>query len=114
MNLDPICDGYFGKRKIEFSAGSRRLDNRTAKRQSSSAKTPCKSREVDGRWPPFSGTGSGNTQFNQEASGIRMKTYAVVLERTDTGFSSYAPDLPGCVAAGRTMVETFDLMQTAN
>ncbi len=43
-----------------------------------------------------------------------MKTYAVVLERTDTGFSSYAPDLPGCVAAGRTMVETFDLMQTAN
>jgi len=27
---------------------------------------------------------------------------AVVFERTGTGFSAYVPDLPGCVATGRT------------
>ena len=42
-----------------------------------------------------------------------MRNYAVIFEKTNTGFSSYAPDLPGCVAAGRTMGETFDLMQGA-
>ena len=41
-----------------------------------------------------------------------MRSYALVFEKTNTGFSSYAPDLPGCIAAGRTMGETFDLMQT--
>ena len=28
--------------------------------------------------------------------------YAVVIERTATGFSSYVPDLPGCIATART------------
>ena len=28
--------------------------------------------------------------------------YLVVIEPTATGFSSYSPDLPGCVATGRT------------
>ena len=28
--------------------------------------------------------------------------YAVVYERTGTGYSAYVPDLPGCVATGRT------------
>jgi predicted RNase H-like HicB family nuclease len=26
----------------------------------------------------------------------------IVVEQTDTGFSAYAPDLPGCVATGAT------------
>jgi len=26
----------------------------------------------------------------------------VVVEATDTGYSAYAPDLPGCVATGNT------------
>ncbi len=42
-----------------------------------------------------------------------MRNYAVIFERTKTGFSSYVPDLPGCISAGRTMGETFDLMQAA-
>ena len=29
--------------------------------------------------------------------------YRVVLEPTDTGISAYVPDLPGCVATGRTV-----------
>ena len=32
--------------------------------------------------------------------------YLIILEETSTGFSAYAPDLPGCVAAGETAEET--------
>jgi predicted RNase H-like HicB family nuclease len=35
-----------------------------------------------------------------------MKHYAVVIEKTDTGFGAYVPDLPGCVSTGRTIEET--------
>lgn len=31
-----------------------------------------------------------------------MKRYVIVFERTKTGYSVYAPDLPGCAATGRT------------
>jgi predicted RNase H-like HicB family nuclease len=39
--------------------------------------------------------------------------YAVLFERTETGFSAYVPDLPGCVAAGATFEDTADLMRGA-
>jgi predicted RNase H-like HicB family nuclease len=39
--------------------------------------------------------------------------YAVIYERTATGYSADAPDLPGCVAAGRTLRETEILMREA-
>ena len=39
--------------------------------------------------------------------------YAVLYERTDTGYSAHAPDLPGCVAAGATLEETAALMRRA-
>lgn len=32
--------------------------------------------------------------------------YAVVIERARSNYSAYVPDLPGCVATGRTLVET--------
>lgn len=32
--------------------------------------------------------------------------YAIVIERAATNFSAYVPDLPGCVATGRTVEET--------
>jgi predicted RNase H-like HicB family nuclease len=28
--------------------------------------------------------------------------YLIIIEATETGFSAYAPDLPGCIATGRT------------
>jgi len=31
--------------------------------------------------------------------------YAVVIEKTETGYSAWAPDLPGCVSVGRTREE---------
>ena len=31
--------------------------------------------------------------------------YTVVIETTQTGYSGYVPDLPGCVSVGRTREE---------
>jgi len=35
-----------------------------------------------------------------------MKEYAVVYERGDRNWSAYVPDLPGCVATGKTLLDT--------
>jgi len=39
--------------------------------------------------------------------------YAVLFEKTDTGYSAYVPDLPGCIAAGDKLEETAQLMREA-
>ena len=39
--------------------------------------------------------------------------YTIILEKTDDGYSAYAPDLPGCIAAGETRDETVQLMREA-
>ena len=39
--------------------------------------------------------------------------YLVVIEPTETGFSAYSPDLPGCVATGATEEEVEREMQEA-
>jgi predicted RNase H-like HicB family nuclease len=39
--------------------------------------------------------------------------YAVIFEKTGTGYSCYAPDLPGCVAVGDSIEETKQLMERA-
>ena len=39
--------------------------------------------------------------------------YAVVIEKTDNGYSAYAPDLPGCIAAGDSRAETEGLIREA-
>ncbi len=39
--------------------------------------------------------------------------YAVLYERTSTGYSAHVPDLPGCVSAGPTLDETRSLMREA-
>jgi predicted RNase H-like HicB family nuclease len=39
--------------------------------------------------------------------------YLVVIEPTDTGYSAYSPDLPGCVSTGATREEVTRNMQEA-
>ena len=39
--------------------------------------------------------------------------YLIVVEKTDTGFSAYSPDLLGCVATGATEEETEANMKEA-
>ncbi|MDP2424067.1 MAG: type II toxin-antitoxin system HicB family antitoxin [Bacteroidales bacterium] len=38
-----------------------------------------------------------------------MRKYLIIIEKTQTGYSAYVPDLPGCIATGRTkeMVEKY-------
>ena len=39
--------------------------------------------------------------------------YLVVVEKSDNGYSSYVPDLPGCVAAAKDRNEIVTLVQEA-
>lgn len=31
-----------------------------------------------------------------------MRNYLIVIEKTKTGYSAYVPDLPGCIATGKS------------
>jgi predicted RNase H-like HicB family nuclease len=42
-----------------------------------------------------------------------MSKYTVFIEPTETGFSAYVPDLPGCIAAASTLDETRQLIKEA-
>ena len=35
-----------------------------------------------------------------------MKKYLVIFEKTSTGYSAYVPDLPGCIATGKSKSST--------
>jgi predicted RNase H-like HicB family nuclease len=39
--------------------------------------------------------------------------YVAIYEKTNTGYSCYAPDLPGCIAAADDLAETKALMERA-
>ncbi len=39
--------------------------------------------------------------------------YLIIIEETKTGFSAYAPDVDGCIAAGETEREVKELMREA-
>jgi predicted RNase H-like HicB family nuclease len=39
--------------------------------------------------------------------------YAVIYEKTGTGYSAYVPDLPGCIAAGSSLEDVTELMREA-
>ncbi len=39
--------------------------------------------------------------------------FAILMDKTATGFSAHVPDLPGCVAAGETQEETMQLIRDA-
>ena len=40
--------------------------------------------------------------------------YAVVVEKGETSFGAYVPDLPGCIAAAETKEEVQRLIHEAN
>jgi predicted RNase H-like HicB family nuclease len=39
--------------------------------------------------------------------------YAVIYEKSDTGYAAYVPDLPGCVATGATRRKVERLIRSA-
>ena len=42
-----------------------------------------------------------------------MKKYAVVIEKGPANYSGYVPDLPGCIATGKTLEEIESNMREA-
>ena len=42
-----------------------------------------------------------------------MHRFLIVIEKTKRGFSAFAPDLPGCIATGRTVQEVEKRMHEA-
>lgn len=39
--------------------------------------------------------------------------YAIVIEKAEQNYAAYVPDLPGCVATGKTIEETETQIQEA-
>jgi predicted RNase H-like HicB family nuclease len=39
--------------------------------------------------------------------------YPIIIEKADNNYSAYCPDLPGCVATGKTPDETVKRMREA-
>jgi predicted RNase H-like HicB family nuclease len=39
--------------------------------------------------------------------------YAVVIEKSNSGYEAFVPDLPGCVAVGETIQQTEKLIKEA-
>ena len=44
---------------------------------------------------------------------MSVRRYAVIIEQTETGYSAYSPDVPGCAAVGDTEEETRRSFQDA-
>ena len=42
-----------------------------------------------------------------------MNRYLIIIEESATGYSAYSPDVPGCVATGRTREEVQREMHDA-
>jgi len=42
-----------------------------------------------------------------------MNKYLIIIEKSETGYSAYSPDLPGCVSTGTTLVNTEANMKEA-
>jgi predicted RNase H-like HicB family nuclease len=42
-----------------------------------------------------------------------MPRYPIVIEKGESNYSAYAPDVPGCVAVGLTVEETTEQMAEA-
>jgi predicted RNase H-like HicB family nuclease len=44
---------------------------------------------------------------------VRRVRYAVIIEKGERNYSGYLPDLPGCVATGKTVEEVKERMSRA-
>ena len=42
-----------------------------------------------------------------------MKKYLIIVEQTETGYSAYSPDVPGCASTGQTKEEVEHNIQEA-
>ena len=42
-----------------------------------------------------------------------MAKYIIIIEKANGNYSAYCPDLPGCIATGKTEEDTIETMKQA-
>src|SRR5215468_4985298 len=94
--------------RYETMAGSSRSGG-----QPSTLRASDETWQSDGQRSPFGRSSSGHTEEHNETGRTETNKYAVIYEPTRTGYSAYAPDLPGCIATGQTIEQTRERMHEA-
>ena len=56
--------------------------------------------------------GTAPLHIDRKNEKFTMK-YTVILEKGDTSYGAFVPDLPGCIAVGDTKVEVLKLIKEA-
>jgi len=72
-----------------------------------------KAGDGDNRRESCEGHGVGYLPQYPQAGWVEVMRFAAIFERTSTGWSAYAPDLPGLGVAGDTIDETRQLLREA-
>lgn len=72
-------------------------------------------RNGDGCWEAGARHAARDSEQYSQAGGaeIRAMQYAIVIEKSATGYGAYVPDLPGCIAVGESEEEVRDLIGEA-
>ena len=52
-------------------------------------------------------------QYPQAGGSQTMKKYLIIVEKTETGYSAFSPDVPGCGSTGTTKDEVERTIQEA-
>src|ERR1044071_3397235 len=52
-------------------------------------------------------------QYSQASRSQTMKKFLIIVEKTDTGYSAFSPDVPGCGSVGDTKDEVERNIQEA-
>ena len=58
----------------------------------------------------------GDAQQHSKAGGTKVtwpRRYLVVIEKGARNYSAYSPDIPGCIATGRTRAQTAERIRQA-
>ena len=59
------------------------------------------------------GSAAGHPEQHPQASRAEVMRYAIVIEKSETGYGAYVPDLPGCVAVAEHEDEVRGLIREA-
>jgi predicted RNase H-like HicB family nuclease len=52
-------------------------------------------------------------ELREASGGLEMKRYAIIIEKARKNYAAFVPDLPGCIATGKTLEETKRHMREA-
>ena len=88
------------------------MEDRNMARKSSAVQASDETRQSHHRRSSERGASSQNLEQHSETGRTKVAC-PVIFERTHTGYSAYSPDVPGCVAAARTLPSTRKLIREA-